>query len=186
MITTMNTQQTGQVGRLRSGLMLALGLSTAFAAAAHVTVANPKATAGSYVKVVLQVPHGCAGSATQAITVTVPPELLVAKPMPKAGWSLVTETAPLAQPVQLHGKPVLESTSLVRWEGGRLPNGFFDEFVVFGKLADGARGKVAFKTLQTCDKSEVDWSGEAGSASPAPTLLVEPAAPGAAGHVHPQ
>jgi uncharacterized protein YcnI len=183
MIDTKNTKKTtNRMGRVRAGLVLALGLSAVFSASAHVSIATPKATAGSYVKVVLQVPHGCAGSATKAITVTVPPELLVAKPMPKAGWSLVTETAPLAQPVQLHGKPVTESTSLVRWEGGRLPNEFFDEFVVFGKLADGALGKVAFKTLQTCDKSEVDWSGEAGSASPAPTLLVEPAVPGVHQH----
>lgn len=184
MTTNEKTMKTPLPAALRAAALSA-GLATVAllaspAASAHVTLANPQAVAGSYVKLVLQVPHGCAGSATRAITVTLPPELLVAKPMPKAGWSIVTETTPLAQPAQLHGKPVTESTSLIRWEGGKLPNEFFDEFVVFGKLTDQAQGRLAFKTLQTCDKGQVDWSGEAGTESPAPVLTVEPAAAGAA------
>ena len=154
----------------------------ACATQAHVTLASPQAVAGQYGRVVLQVPHGCAGQATVAITVHVPPRLLVAKPMPKPGWRLTVQQAKLAQPVQLHGRSVTESTSLVRWEGGPLPDAHFDEFVLFGRFADGPSSSVPFRTVQTCEVGEVDWAGPPGSATPAPMLQIDDAPAGGTHH----
>jgi uncharacterized protein YcnI len=164
-------------------LLAALAALALPAAQAHVTLASPRATAGTYGRVVLQVPHGCAGQATVALTVHVPPQLLVAKPMPKPGWRLSVQQAPLAQPVQLHGRSVTESTSLVRWEGGPLPNAHYDEFVLFGLFADGPQAAVPFRVVQTCEVGEVDWAGAPGSATPAPLLQIE-AAPADGAHHH--
>lgn len=165
---------------VRVGLLatwMALGTGTA---QAHVSIANPTATAGSYTKVVLQLPHGCAGSATTAVTVYLPPAYLVAKPMPKPGWTVTVQKARLARPVVLHGRPIEDSPSVIRWEGGRLPGDFFDEFVLFGKLDDQAAGPLPFRTVQTCEQGEADWSGAAGSSTPVPLLQVTPAAVSAA------
>lgn len=155
---------------------LLLGLC-ASAAQAHVSITTPAAAAGSYAKVVLQVPHGCSGSPTTAVTVYVPPAYLVAKPMPKPGWTVTVQKARLAKPVQLHGRTIEESASVIRWEGGRLPSDFFDEFSLQGKLDEQAEGPLPFRTVQTCEKGEADWNGAAGSAAPAPVLQVLPAAP---------
>lgn len=171
--------------RLMTGLILAMVAWTVGPVQAHVVIASQSAVAGSHVKVVLQVPHGCGRSATTGLSVSVPVGLLVAKPMPKPGWRLTTETAKLPEPVRMHGKTVTESTSSIRWDGGNLPNEFFDEFVIFGKLASDSAGRLVFKTSQTCGEEQVDWNGEPGSAHPAPSLTVEaPPAADRSGHVH--
>lgn len=165
--------------------MLAAALLAAGGAApvrAHVTLAPSQAPSGSYARVALQVPHGCNGSATTALTVSVPAGFLAAKPMPKPGWRLSVQRTPLDPPVSLHGRPLTETVSQVRWEGGPLPNDFFDEFVVYGKLADRA-GPLAFAVTQTCEQGEVSWSGAAGSQTPAPVLEPTPA-PSASPHAH--
>ncbi len=157
-------------------LLLSLGAS---AAQAHISITTPPATAGSYAKVVLQVPHGCAGNPTTAVTVYLPPAYLLAKPMPKPGWTVTIQKARLARPIQLHGRAIEEGPSVIRWEGGSLPSDFFDEFALQGKLGEQASGPLPFRTVQTCDKVEVDWSGAPGSATPAPVLQVVPATPSA-------
>lgn len=163
-----------------AGLLPALILSLCTnAAQAHISITTPAATAGGYAKVVLQVPHGCSGSPTTAVTVYLPPAYLVAKPMPKAGWTVTVQKARLAQPIQLHGRTIEDSASVIRWEGGRLPNDFFDEFALQGKLDEQASGALPFRTVQTCEKGEVDWRGVPGSATPAPVLQVLPAVPSA-------
>jgi len=162
----------GLFARLMPTLLLSVSASLA---QAHISITTPPASAGGYAKVVLQVPHGCSGSATTALTVYLPPAYLVAKPMPKPGWTVTIQKARLAQPIQLHGRTIDESPSVIRWEGGSLPSDFFDEFALQGKLSEQAGGALTFRTVQTCDKGEVDWNGAPGSASPAPVLQVMPA-----------
>lgn len=184
---TMNrkpTRPTSTVVCAAAACLLA-GLLVSSPARAHITIATPAVAAGSYAKVVLQVPHGCAGRATTAITVTLPAGFYVAKPQPKPGWTVTTQKARLAQPIELHGRQIEESVSQIRWEGGPLPNDFFDEFALQGKLGSDVTGPLAFKTLQSCEQGEAAWTGEPGSSLPAPLLQVTPA-PAAAGTHHHQ
>ncbi|RZL10142.1 MAG: DUF1775 domain-containing protein [Rubrivivax sp.] len=160
---------------LCAGLLPSLLLSlSAGAAQAHISITTSPASAGGYAKVVLQVPHGCSGSPTTALTVYLPPAYLVAKPMPKPGWTVTIQKARLAQPIQLHGRTIEDSPSVIRWEGGSLPSDFFEEFALQGKLDERAAGPLTFRTVQTCEKGEVDWNGAPGSATPAPALQVTP------------
>src|SRR5262249_36197563 len=151
-------------------LSLATFALAAASAHAHVTIENPDATAGAYAKVVLQVTHGCEGSATRAVTVFVPPGFLLAKAPAKPGWAVSYEQVPLAKPIDLHGRQVAKTTSVVKWEGGLLPNDQFDEFALIGRVADDARGAMSFRVLQTCEKGELDWKGAPGDAAPAAVL----------------
>ena len=51
-----------------------------------------KIMAGKTAKIVLRVPHGCDGQATLTVAIELPEGLYAAKPMPKADWTLATET----------------------------------------------------------------------------------------------
>jgi uncharacterized protein YcnI len=136
-------------------------------AQAHISLEQTTAPAGAYQKLTFKVGHGCEGSATNAITVVLPEAVTSAKPMPKAGWTIVTG-----------------AVREVSWRGGPLPDAQYDEFSMQVKLPD-AVGKYYFKVVQVCDKGRAEWNELPGAADtkvkfPAPVLEVVPAA----GHLH--
>ena len=67
---------------MRSKLILAALLLGATPAMAHVVIGNPQAKAGSTFIAGFRVSHGCAGSPTTTITVTVPKSIITARPQP--------------------------------------------------------------------------------------------------------
>jgi hypothetical protein len=166
----------------RAAVLLAAALALAGApAAAHVSLAERQAAAADYARLTLRVPHGCNGHPTTALAIELPPGLASVKPMPKPGWTLAIEREPLDTPMTLHGRPVTERVSRVRWEGGPLANEHFDEFVLLVRLPD-APGTLSLRTLQRCGAETVDWSGGPDSETPAPVLQVLP--PRHEGHTH--
>lgn len=130
-------------------------------AQAHVVLAEPQAPAGSYHKATLRVGHGCNGSATTGLVVTVPAGFQEAKPQPKAGWVVTSRKAKLAQPYTSHGKVMVEDVVELRWTvSGKefaLPDAQFDEFSFLSRVPDQA-GPVWIKVLQTCETGENNWS----------------------------
>ena len=157
---------------------------------AHVVLAEPKATAGSYYKATLRVGHGCNGSSTNGLIVQIPAGFEGAKPQPKAGWSIVILKAKLAQPYKSHGKTVTDDVVELRWTAeskeAALPDGYFDEFAFMGRLPEQA-GPRWVKVLQTCETGQLDWSetpasgtSTRGMKSPAALLDIQPAG----GHEH--
>ncbi len=147
-------------------------------AQAHVVLSEPQAPAGAYFKASLRVGHGCSGSATTGITVTVPAGFQGAKPQPKAGWEVVTRKAKLAQPYTSHGKLITEDVVELRWTASSkesaLLDEHFDEFSFMSRLPDQA-GPVWLKVLQTCEVGQTDWS-EVPSAGTSTKGLKTPAA----------
>jgi uncharacterized protein YcnI len=128
---------------------------------AHVVLAEQQAVAGSYYKAAMRVGHGCNGSATTGLTVSVPAGFQGAKPQPKAGWVLSTRKAKLAQPYTSHGKTVTEDVVEISWQAATpeaaLPDEFFDEFVWQTRLPEQA-GPVWIKVLQTCVQGQNNWA----------------------------
>jgi periplasmic copper chaperone A len=164
--------------------MIAAGAIAACAAPAfaHIVLETTSAPAGSSFKAVLQVGHGCQGSATTGVTLQVPAGFQGAKPYPKAGWTLAVKSGKLAKPYESHGKQVTEDVTQISWtaasKDAALQDAWFDEFAVRGKLPEAA-GPLWFKVLQTCDNGSADWSevpasgtSTQGLKSPAPLLLV--------------
>jgi uncharacterized protein YcnI len=131
--------------------------ATSAAALAHVTLEQPQAPAGSYYKAVFRVGHGCEGSPTIGLTVTLPPGVTGAKPMPKAGWSLATRVEKLTQPYQSHGRTVTEDVAAVSWRGGPLLDAHYDEFVIRLRLPE-TPGPLFFKVAQFCEQGRIDWA----------------------------
>jgi uncharacterized protein YcnI len=156
--------------------LLAASLLLGASAQAHVSLEQKTAVAGSYQKLTFRVGHGCEGSATTALTITLPEGWKGAKSMPKPGWTLAPAGA---------GRDI-------SWKGGPLPDEQFDEFNLLVKLPD-APGKQVFRVLQQCEKGKADWSELPGAAGkfPAPVLEIVPAdaaaaaaAPAPAAHHH--
>jgi uncharacterized protein YcnI len=181
------------ISHFTAKLIATLAIITAASAVfGHVVLEDQAALAGRSYKAVLKVGHGCEGSPTTAMRVTIPAGFKGAKPMPKAGWRLDIKTAKLTVPYDSHGKLVTEDVSEITWtaasKDSHLPDGYYDEFVMRGGLPkqDGA---MWFKVLQTCDKGSNDWSqipalgiDMTGLKSPAALLEIIPS--GAAGHQH--
>lgn len=151
---------------MKRGWFLGAAIAVAVAgvpAYGHVVLAVKEAPAGSYYKAVFQVPHGCDGAATIGLRVTLPEGVVIAKPEPKPGWQVRIEHEPLQEPVVNEGHRLTERVRSVGWEGGRLPDEEFDEFVVMTRLPADA-GRVSFPVIQVCEGGKhVDWVEEAPS-----------------------
>lgn len=172
---------------LMTRLLFSVGAAACFAAPlarAHIVLAEPQAVAGSYYKAALRVGHGCNGSATTGLTVSVPAGFQGAKPQPKAGWTVTARKAKLAQPYVSHGKTVAEDVVEISWQAATpeaaLPDEFFDEFVWLSHLPEQA-GPAWIKVLQTCVQGQNNWadvpaSGTStkGMKTPAALLTIQP------------
>jgi periplasmic copper chaperone A len=171
---------------------LALGacgmLASVSVALAHITLENKEAPVASGYKAVFKVPHGCDGSPTTALKVRIPEGLIDVKPMPKPGWKLDVVKGKYPKPIDMHGTKITEGVTEVDWSSGKLPDGFYDEFVFIGTLGDTLEaGKMLyFPVVQECEKGVSRWieipaagaadhGGHGGEAStPAPGLKLLP------------
>ena len=183
-----------------SKMIAALAIRTpASVVSAHVVLEDQVALAGRSYKAIFKVGHGCEGSPTTVIRVTIPTGFKGAKPMPKTGWKLDIKTDKLTEPYDNHGKQVTEDVSEITWtamsKDSYLPEAYYDEFILRGglpsKVNDGVgdSGAMWFKVLQACEKGSNDWSqipasgvDTQGLKSPAALLEIIPS--GAAGHQH--
>jgi periplasmic copper chaperone A len=145
----------------RSPLAIALAATAlaASSASAHITLQTREAAVGSFYRAVFVVPHGCAGSATTRIRVQIPEGVIDVKPMPKPGWNVGTVKAKYAKPYDFHGAELTEGVKEVEWSGGRLPDDFYDEFVVAMFLTGDLKpdAMLYFPTVQECEQGISRW-----------------------------
>lgn len=159
-------------------------------AEAHVSLEQPEAPAGSGYRATFRIGHGCEGSPTKVVVVTLPAGLRGAKPMPKAGWTLTTTRRPLAKPYESHGKPVTDELAEVRWTANTpadyLQDDWFDEFVIRTGLP-AEPGVLWFPVRQLCTQGEWHWAELPSATSPkprAPAVKLTVTPPKAAAHSH--
>jgi len=126
---------------------LALGLLAAGPAAAHVTLETQQAAANSYYRATFRVPHGCDGAAMTRFVVRLPEAVTDARPMPKPGWTLrVTARGAAAS-----GHGATPPLSEIAWEGGKLEDSQYDEFVVRIRLPDRPAELFHIPVVQECE-----------------------------------
>jgi hypothetical protein len=165
-----------------------------FPALAHATLAIGEAAPDSAYRAVVQINHGCSGSPTRTVRVTVPDGVIAARPMPKPGWTLATTRGPYAKAYPYyHGATLTEGVREIAWSGGSLPDDHFDEFVFTARITGDIKpGSVLrFPVVQECEAGEQRWvempaEGKDPHAlkSPAPGVRIVAAAPGQA-HAQP-
>jgi periplasmic copper chaperone A len=172
---------------------LVMGLSVfASSSFSHVVLSDQAALANTAYRATLLVGHGCEGSPTTALKVTIPAGFRGAKPMPKAGWVLSTTLGKLTKPYDNHGKRVAEDVTEITWTAAGkdnwLPEAWYDEFVLRGSLS-GEAGPMWFKVLQTCEKGHIDWAevpvtGSSTQGLKSPAALLEVIESSQTGHQH--
>ncbi|HVV94995.1 MAG TPA: YcnI family protein [Hyphomicrobiales bacterium] len=131
----------------------------ASAASAHITLAVPEATVGTFYKAVFRVPHGCDGEPTLKVRVRIPDGVIGVKPQPKPGWTLSTVIGKYPAPVAfMHGQTLAEGVKEVDWSG-RLPDDDYDEFAVFAYLGDALKPgtRLYWPAVQECAKGANRW-----------------------------
>jgi periplasmic copper chaperone A len=134
-------------------------LALATSASAHVTLATSEAPiAGSY-KALFQVGHGCEGSPTVKIRVQIPEGVIAVKPQPKPGWQVETVKGKYATTYDYYGTKMDEGVKEVVWSGGKLPDDWYDEFLLRGYLTDSLKpGTILyFPVVQECEKGVDRW-----------------------------
>jgi uncharacterized protein YcnI len=144
----------------RLALLAALAAVVVAAPAnAHITLQGREAAVGSAYKAVFVVPHGCAGSATIKIRVQIPEGVIDAKPMPKAGWTLEAIKGKFASEYDFHGAKLSEGVTEVVWSGGKLPDDFYDEFVISTFLTGTLKpnSTLYFPVVQECEQGVSRW-----------------------------
>ncbi len=168
-------------------------IASAGGAQAHVALQDGAAAAGAGYRATFKVGHGCDGSATTGIAVTIPTGFTGAQPMPKAGWTVRVVSGKLEQPYESHGKKFADGVLEIHWTANTpenaLPSDFYDEFVLHG--TPGKPGALWFKVVQTCTQGSNAWvdipaSGTStkGMKTPAALLEVQDIPASAGGHNH--
>lgn len=136
---------------------VALALSAAVPANAHVTVTPSTTEAGSYTVLTVSLSHGCEGSPTTKVAVQIPEPILSATPTRSPFWTAETTVEKLDEPVSNHGTTVTERVDTVVFTTDTpLPDGQRDSFEISLKLPDEP-GRLVFPAVQTCEKGETAW-----------------------------
>lgn len=179
---------------VRAGAFALAGcIAMATPAFAHITANPDQAVWGRYFQTSFSVPHGCEGSPTTGIRISIPEGALSVKPQVKPGWTITITKRKLATPVKGEGgRLITEAVSEVEWKGGPLPDAFYDNFSLMMKLPpmpdhemEGMdKGMpIYFPIVQTCEKGVNRWVNipAVGQAwhdvkNPAPFVNVVPAA----------
>jgi periplasmic copper chaperone A len=167
-------------------LVLAVGVGAATfvlatgSSSAHVTVNPREAAPGSYAKLSFRVPNERPDASTTSLAVQLPTDHPFASVSvrPTPGWTATPERAPLANPIDSHGRQITEALSTITWSGGSIAPGEFQEFEVsVGPLPEGVDSLV-FPAVQTYSSGEVvRWiertqAGQAEPERPAPVLAL--------------
>ncbi|GAA5154348.1 hypothetical protein GCM10023340_37770 [Nocardioides marinquilinus] len=174
-----------RVGATLSTLALgsaAVVLGAAAPASAHVTVTPSDTAAGSYVILTFSVPHGCDGSATTAVAISIPEGINTVTPTRNSFYDVVKTAEQLDPPVtDAHGNELTERTSVVTYTTNKpLPDGMRDAFELSLQLPEDAAGSdLAFPVVQSCVDGETGWTEIAAEGqseddleSPAPIVSV--------------
>jgi uncharacterized protein YcnI len=152
---------------------IAVFLTAAAAAEAHVTVHPNKLPAGSFVVLNVRVPNESSSADTTKVEVQLPPGFAFVSTAPVPGWTAKVVSRKLAAPVTVDGEQRTSEGGRAIWSGGRLAPGEFLDFPLSVSMPDTPGSTLTFKAIQTySDGKVVRWIGDAGSDAPAPQISV--------------
>jgi len=147
---------------LGAGLLLAL--AAPLSASAHVSVDASTTAAGSYTVLTFSVGHGCEGSPTTSLEITLPESIIAATATVNPNWAISKTYAPLDEAIeQEHGDPLTDRVSTVVYTAITPLAPDQRDTVALSVLLAGEEGDVLeFPVLQTCEVGETNWIGEEG------------------------
>ena len=145
---------------LGAGVLLAL--AAPLSASAHVGVAASTTAAGAYSVLTFSVGHGCDGSPTQTIAITIPDGIDAVTPTVNPNWTISRVTEALDEPIaEEDGDQITERTSQIVYTATTpLAADQRDTFELSLALVGEEGDVLEFPTLQTCEVGETNWTGE--------------------------
>ena len=158
-------------------------------AAAHVGITPSTTAAGAYAVLEVSVPHGCEGSATTEVAISIPAEINAVTPTRHPLWEVEEQVEALDPPVtDSHGSQITERVSTITYRTDTpLPDGHRDTFQLSLQLPESEGTALVFPIIQTCEQGETAWievpeDGQDGHdlARPAATVVVTGAESGGA------
>lgn len=146
--------------------IVALGTTSAMA---HVTITPSTTAAGATADLRVEIPHGCVGSATTAISIRMPEGVSDVTASDTDRWA------------------VDEAADALTWTTDEpLPDAEHAEVEFSVRLPDDDGATLVFPVIQQCEQGEAAWTevaehgeGHDGLERPAPVLVVTPGEPGA-------
>ena len=177
-------------GALVAAGSVALALAAPTAASAHVSATASTTAAGAYTVVTFSTAHGCEGSPTTGLTITIPDGINSVSPTVNPNWDVAKNEVQLAEPItDSHGASVTERVSDVVYTAKTpLADGYRDTVSLQLQLPEDAEGEsLAFPVLQTCETGSTAWDqptveGEDEPELPAPVVTVTAAEEGEGHH----
>ena len=145
---------------LGAGVLLAL--AAPLSASAHVGVTASTTAAGAYSVLTFSVGHGCDGSPTQQIAITIPDGIDAVTPTVNPNWTISRVTEALDEPIaEDDGDEITDRTSQVIYTATTpLAADQRDTFELSLALAGEEGDVLEFPTLQTCEVGETNWVGD--------------------------
>ena len=155
-----------------AALVVALVVSLAATASAHVSVNPREATRGGFTKLTFRVPNEQSTAATTKVEVQFPADHPLAsvsvKPVP--GWTADVATMPLTTPITSDDGQITQAVSTITWSGGSIKPGEFQEFDVSVGPLPSDTDSLVFKAVQTYDNGDVvRWIETSTPGGPEPT-----------------
>ncbi|WP_419706472.1 YcnI family protein [Promicromonospora sp. NFX87] len=145
--------------------IVALGTTSALA---HVTITPSTTAAGATAELRVEIPHGCVGSATTAISIRMPEGVSDVSASDTDRWA------------------VEQAADALTWTTDEpLPDAEHAEVEFSVRLPDDDGATLIFPVIQQCEQGEAAWTevaehgeGHDGLERPAPVLVVTPGEPG--------
>jgi uncharacterized protein YcnI len=108
---------------------------------------------------VLSVGHGCEGSSTTGLRISIPDAVTAVTPTRNPQWEVEKEVVTLDPPVtDSHGNTVTERVASVTYTTDTpLPDGYRDTVELSLQLPDAEGSSLAFPVIQTCQEGESAW-----------------------------
>jgi uncharacterized protein YcnI len=147
------------------------------AAQAHVSL-NPKSvTANSFGRLDVRVPNERDDASTKSVVLYFPSGFYSASYKRVWGWTAKVSMRKLATPVPSADGDITEEVAKITWRATTKSNwiapGSFEEFGLSMRIPNKPNATLFFPARQAYSSGEiVNWSGAAGSQSPAPSVNV--------------
>jgi uncharacterized protein YcnI len=156
----MNLRSTSaRLGSVVAGAGLVV-LGLAGSASAHVTVTPSTTAAGGYTLLTFSVPHGCDGSPTTKVVISMPKDVIEATPTRNSFYDVSKNNAKLATPIKAEdGDEITEKVDTVTYTATTpLPDGYRDAFEIQIQVPDRAGQRLSFPTIQQCETGQTAWT----------------------------
>ena len=128
-------------------------------AQSHAWLDLEEAKSGTKYEAVINLPHGCEGLPTDAVSVKVPSGLIVRQPPVADGWEVTGKMAEFDTPMTADGKTFQDGIVQLKWSGGTIADDEVGQIRFSGHIAEEVPTgeNLYFLVVQHCNDKAERW-----------------------------